>query len=182
MNHIDESVFIAEGAVLNGDITIGKDSGIWFNAVLRGDFTDIEIGERTNIQDLVMVHASMGHPVRIGNDVTVGHSALIHGCTIDDGTLVGMGAIVMNGCRIGKGCIIGAGSLLTQGTVVPDGSLVLGSPAKVVGPVEGKNRDLPVLAARAYVERAKEEKARQAREAEARQKRRSGEEPKTILL
>ena len=132
----DRSVFIADGAKLVGDnISIGKDSSVWYNAVIRsGESSDeyIRIGERTNIQDLTMIHVAHGGPVSIGSDVTIGHQCLIHGCTIGDNTLIGMGSIIMDNAVIGSNCVIGAGSLVTEGKVIPDGSLAFGSPAKVV--------------------------------------------------
>ncbi len=133
---IDNTVYIADGAKLVGDlITIGKDSSVWYNAVLRSGDVDAEsitIGERTNIQDLSMIHVAHGGAVVIGNDVTIGHQCLIHGCTIGDNTLIGMGTIIMDNAVIGSNCIIGAGSLVTEGKIIPDGSLAYGRPAKVM--------------------------------------------------
>ena len=129
---IGERVFLAEGARLIGDVTIGNDSSVFYNAVLRADLSSIVIGERTNIQDNVSVHLSMDEGVVIGNEVTVGHNAILHACTIDDNVLIGMGAIVMDGAHIKKNCIVGAGAIVTQGKEFPEGSLILGSPAHVV--------------------------------------------------
>ena len=127
---IHQSVFLAEGSRVVGDVTVGKESSIWFNAVLRGDDVDIVVGERTNIQDNAVVHGSVGYPTRIGNGVTVGHGAIVHGCSIGDNSLIGMGSIILNGAKIGKNCIVAAGALVTQNAVVEDGTLVMGSPAK----------------------------------------------------
>lgn len=129
---IGERVFLAEGARLIGDVTIGNDSSVFYNAVLRADLSSIVVGERTNIQDNVSVHLSLDEGVVIGNEVTVGHNAVLHACTIDDNVLIGMGAIVMDGAHIKKNCIVGAGAIVTQGKEFPEGSLILGSPAHVV--------------------------------------------------
>jgi len=129
---LGERVFVAEGACLVGDVSVGDDSSVFYNAVLRGDLAEIKIGKRTNIQDNVTVHVSTGVGVCIGDEVTVGHGAILHACTIDDNVLVGMGAIVMDGAHIKKNCIVGAGALVTQGKEFPEGSLVMGSPAHVI--------------------------------------------------
>ena len=124
--------FVADGAVLVGDVEVGDDSSVFYNAVLRGDLAPIRIGKRTNIQDNVTVHVSTGVPTVIGDEVTVGHNAVLHACTIDDNVLIGMGAIVMDGAHIKKNCIVGAGAVVTQGKEFPENSLVVGSPAHVV--------------------------------------------------
>ena len=124
---IHDTVFIAPGAVVLGDVTIGKNSGIWYNAVGRGDRDSIVIGKESNIQDNAVVHLGSGYPVEIGDHVTIGHGAIVHGCKIGDNTMIGMGAILMNGCKIGKNCIIGAGALVTQNVEIPDNSLVVGN-------------------------------------------------------
>ncbi|MER3423612.1 MAG: gamma carbonic anhydrase family protein [Nitrospiraceae bacterium] len=133
---IAESAFVEDTAVIIGDVVIGEESSIWFNAVVRGDVHYIRIGDRTNIQDLSVIHVTHDtHPTVIGNDVTVGHHVVLHGCTIKDRVLVGMGAIIMDGAVIGEDCVVGAGALVTERTVVPPKSLILGSPAKVKRPV-----------------------------------------------
>ncbi len=124
-------VFVAPGAVVLGDVTLGEDVGIWYHATVRGDSAPIVIGRNTNIQDNCVVHTGAGYPVRIGENVSVGHSAIVHGCEIGDNALIGMGAILMNGCVIGKNCIVGAGALVTEHMVIPENSLALGSPARV---------------------------------------------------
>lgn len=132
---IDDSVYIAEGAVVRGDVTIGKGSSVWFNATVRADRAPIVIGEGTNIQDNAVLHVEGGkvpYGVRLGNHVTVGHSAIVHGCEVDDNTIVGMGAIILNGAKVGKNCMIGAGALVTQHKVIPDNSLVMGVPGKII--------------------------------------------------
>ena len=125
-------VFVADGAVLVGDVELGDDSSVFYNAVLRGDLAPIRMGKRTNIQDNVTVHVSTGMGVVVGDEVTVGHNAVLHACTIDDNVMVGMGAIVMDGAHIKKNCIVGAGAIVTQGKEFPENSLVLGAPAHVV--------------------------------------------------
>lgn len=129
---VGERVFLAEGACLVGDVSVGDDSSVFYNAVIRADLAEIKIGKRTNIQDNVCIHVSTGVGVNIGDEVTVGHGAVLHGCTIEDNVLIGMGAILMDGSHIKKNCIIGAGALVTHGKEFPEGSLVMGAPAHVV--------------------------------------------------
>ena len=131
---IVETVLVAEGAKIVGeDLMIGAHSSVWYNAVIRSDDGEyVHIGEKTNIQDLCMVHTSPDHSTDIGNGVTIGHSCIIHGCSVGDNSLIGMGTILLDGCVIGRNCIIGAGSLVTKSTVIPDGSMAFGRPAKVI--------------------------------------------------
>lgn len=129
---VDASVFVADGAKLIGNVTVGSMASIWYNAVLRGDLAEIVIGDRTNIQDGVVGHVNTSQPLIVGNDVSVGHSAIIHGCRIGHGTLIGMGAIVLNGADIGEYALIGAGAIVTENRVIPPYTLALGSPAKPV--------------------------------------------------
>lgn len=130
---IDETAFVAENAVIIGNVEIGAESSIWYNCVLRGDINSIRIGARTNIQDGTVIHVSRGEnfAVVIEDEVTVGHSATIHGCYIEKGSLIGIGAIVLDGARIGANSLIAAGSLVTPNTIIPPKSFVLGSPARV---------------------------------------------------
>ena len=132
MKSIDKSVFIADGAKVIGNVEMGKNSNIWFNAVIRADSADVKIGECSNVQDNAVIHTSKGSGVQIGNNVTIGHGAIIHGCTIGDNVMIGMGAIVLDGAVIEENSIIGAGSLVTQNKTIPSGSLAFGNPAKVV--------------------------------------------------
>ncbi|MDH4045143.1 MAG: gamma carbonic anhydrase family protein [Gemmatimonadota bacterium] len=132
---IHPSAFIAPGAVVLGDVSLGRDASVWYNCVVRGDMAPIVIGDETNIQDLTMVHVDEAVPCTIGRRVGVGHRAILHGCTIEDGVLVGMGAVLLNGVHVGAGAVIGAGAVLTEDLVVPPGMLVLGVPARVVRPV-----------------------------------------------
>ncbi len=129
---IGESVFLATGVQVIGDVTIEDETSIWFNAVLRGDLAPIRIGRRSNIQDGCVGHVNLNQPLEVGEDVSIGHSAIIHGCTIGKGTLIGMGAIVLNGATIGEYALVGAGSLVTENTALPAYTLSLGSPARVV--------------------------------------------------
>ena len=129
---IAPNAFIEDTAVVIGDVVIGSDSSVWFQAVIRGDVHWIRIGHRTNIQDLCLLHVTSDtHPLTLGDDITVGHHAILHGCTIHNRVLIGMGAIIMDGVVIEDDCIIGAGALITEGAHVPSKSLVLGSPAKI---------------------------------------------------
>lgn len=128
---LDSSVFIAETAVLSGDVRVKANVGIWYGTVARGDVCFIEIGQGSNVQDLTMLHVSHNNPLIIGENVTVGHHANLHGCRIGSGTLIGIGAIVLDGAIIGEGCLVAAGSLVPPRMEIPAGSFVIGSPAKV---------------------------------------------------
>lgn len=125
-------VFVAEGAKIVGDVTIGEKSTVWFNAVLRGDLAPIVIGKHCNIQDGVIGHVNIKQPLILGDGVSIGHAAIIHGCSIGHGTLIGMGAIVLNGAEIGEYALVGAGALVTENQVIPPRTLCLGAPARVV--------------------------------------------------
>jgi carbonic anhydrase/acetyltransferase-like protein (isoleucine patch superfamily) len=151
---IANNVYIARGAVVIGDVTIGESSSVWYNAVLRGDINRIEIGHHTNIQDNAVVHLADEFPCLIGNFVTVGHSAIVHACTVGDESLVGMGATILDGAVVGRQCIIGANALVTQGAEIPDGSLVLGSPGRVVRALTNEQRLSLRIWADKYVENA----------------------------
>lgn len=129
---IHENSYIADGAIVLGNVSVGEESSIWFHSTVRADRAEIIIGNRSNIQDNAVVHVDEGFPVHIGNNVTIGHGAVIHGCRINDNTLIGMGAIILNGARIGENCVIGAGALVTQNMIIPDNSLVIGCPAKIM--------------------------------------------------
>jgi carbonic anhydrase/acetyltransferase-like protein (isoleucine patch superfamily) len=129
---VDESVFIAPGAFIIGDIDIQENCSIWFNAVLRGDNEKITIGEESNIQDGTVIHSDPGFPVLIGSKVTIGHNSIIHGCTIKNGALVGMGSTILNGAVIGEGALVAAGSLVREGMIIEPGMLVAGVPAKPI--------------------------------------------------
>jgi carbonic anhydrase/acetyltransferase-like protein (isoleucine patch superfamily) len=126
------SVFVAEGAMVIGDVEIGEDSSVWFHTVIRGDIHRIRIGKRTNVQDHCTLHVTGKDPLIVGDEITIGHRAVVHGCTVEDLCLIGIGAVVLDGSVIGKGSVIGAGAVVPPGTVVPPHSLVLGVPGKVV--------------------------------------------------
>lgn len=126
------SSFIAPGAAIVGDVTVGDLASVWFHTAMRGDINRIVIGDGSNIQDGAVVHVADDFPALIGEYVTVGHQATVHACTVEDEVLVGMGATVLDGAVIGARSIIGAHALVTGGTIVPPGSLVLGAPARVV--------------------------------------------------
>jgi carbonic anhydrase/acetyltransferase-like protein (isoleucine patch superfamily) len=151
---LGKDVYIARGAVVLGDVTLGDHSSVWYNAVLRGDINRIEIGHHTNIQDNAVVHLADELPCLIGNWVTVGHSAVVHACTVGDETLVGIGAVVLDGSVIGRQCLIGAKALVTPGTEIPDGSMVLGAPAKVVRTLSSTERETLKVWAEKYVHNA----------------------------
>jgi carbonic anhydrase/acetyltransferase-like protein (isoleucine patch superfamily) len=134
---IDPSAFIAETAVIIGDVQIGYQSSIWYNVVVRGDVNSIRIGARSNMQDLSMLHVTHrkhagdpGAPLIIGDDVTVGHSVTLHGCTVENGAFIGMQAIVMDRVVVGTGALVGARALVTEGTVIPPHTLWVGAPAR----------------------------------------------------
>ena len=129
---IHETAFIAENAVIIGDVEIGAESSVWYNCVLRGDVNYIRVGERTNIQDGSIIHVSgKTHPTVLKDEVTLGHRVTLHGCFVEHGSLIGIGATVLDGARIGANSLVGAGSLVTPNTQIPPRSLVLGSPARV---------------------------------------------------
>lgn len=137
---IDPSVFIADYTTITGDVTIGADTSIWFNTVIRGDVSPTIIGQRVSIQDLSCLHQSPQFPLIIEDDVTVGHQVTLHSCTLKKGALVGMGSIILDGAEIGEGAFIGAGSLVPPGKKIPPNVLALGSPAKVVRELNDEDR------------------------------------------
>lgn len=152
---VDSEAFIAPNATVIGNVTVGKNSSVWFNTVIRADFEKISIGEDTNIQDLTMCHADTGKPLLIGNRVTVGHNCVVHGCIIEDDCLIGMGVVVMNGAIIRKGSIIAAGSVVLENTEIPEYSLVAGAPGKVKRRLDEDTASLMRAAADIYKERSK---------------------------
>lgn len=132
---LEHPAFVAENAILIGDVHLSPDSSVFYGAVLRADSGSIAVGEGSNIQDGAVLHTGEGQGVHIGRNVTVGHCALVHGCTVEDDALIGMHATVMNGAVIGRGSIVAAGALVTEGTIVPPGSVVMGVPGKIRGAV-----------------------------------------------
>ncbi|NBI92069.1 gamma carbonic anhydrase family protein [Lachnospiraceae bacterium] len=149
---IHESAYVADGAVILGDVSVGEESSIWFHVTIRADRDKIVIGSRSNIQDNAVVHVDKGFPAYIGDGVTVGHGAVIHGCRIGDNALIGMGAIILNGARVGKNCIVGAGALIPQNMIIPDNSLAIGCPAKIMRQVTKQEVESNQFNADEYVE------------------------------
>ena len=130
---LHDTVFLASGVKIIGDVTIGKNSSVWYNCVIRGDVHYVKIGEDTNIQDLSMLHVTNNrYPLNIGNKVTIGHSVKLHGCTINDLSLIGIGAIVLDGAVVEEKSFVAAGSVIRPGFVVPSGKMVAGVPGKVI--------------------------------------------------
>jgi carbonic anhydrase/acetyltransferase-like protein (isoleucine patch superfamily) len=129
---IADDAFIASTAVLRGNVKVGPRSGVWFNAVLRGDLAPVIIGEDTNVQDAAILHVEVDGPVVVGNRVTIGHMAVVHGCTVEDDCLIAIGAKVLSGAAIGKQSIIAAGALVKESWSVPERSLVMGVPGRIV--------------------------------------------------
>lgn len=130
---IPKDCFLAENSTIVGDVTLGSNCSVWFNAVLRGDVNYIKLGDNVNIQDGAVIHCTFNkYPTVIGNNVSVGHNAIVHGCTIHDNVLIGMGSIVMDNCTVHSNSIIAAGAVITQNTIVESGSIYAGVPAKKV--------------------------------------------------
>lgn len=147
------SVYVAEGAIILGDVEIGEDSSVWFNTVIRGDVHEIRIGKRTNIQDLSMLHTTFNkYPLHIGDNVTVGHMAMLHGCTIGDYTLIGMHATVLDRAIVRPYSMIAAGAVVREGFEVPEGTLVAGVPAKVVRELTDVDRAKLEQSAQNYID------------------------------
>jgi carbonic anhydrase/acetyltransferase-like protein (isoleucine patch superfamily) len=133
---LHDSVFVAETALVVGDVVVGEQSTIWFGAVVRGDVNSVRIGARTNVQDQSVIHVTRGtHPTVVGDDVTLGHRVTLHGCTVKDRCIIGMGSIVLDGSVVGEESLVGAGSVVAPGTVVPPRTLALGTPARVKRPL-----------------------------------------------
>lgn len=147
--------WFAENATIVGEVIMGNQCTVWFNAVVRGDVHYIKIGNRTNIQDNATIHGTFEKaPTNIGNDVSIGHNAIVHGCTLEDQVLIGMGARVMDGAVIKKGAIVAAGAVILEGTVVEENTIYAGVPAKKIKQVEGKNREMLLRIANNYVKYA----------------------------
>jgi carbonic anhydrase/acetyltransferase-like protein (isoleucine patch superfamily) len=153
---VDPTAWIAPGATVVGDVTLGPSSSVWYGCVLRGDLAPIRIGAETNIQDLVLVHVDVDLPSLVGDRVTVGHHCVVHGCEVGDDALIGMGAVLLNGCRIGRGAVVAAGAVVREGFHVPDGALAVGVPAKIRGAVTPELRARMQEGVARYVEGAAE--------------------------
>lgn len=154
------AIFVAPNATVVGDVKLGKNSSVFYGAVLRGDINRIVVGEGSNIQDNAVVHLSDDAGVRIGDRVTVGHAAIIHACTIDDGCLIGMGATILDNAHIGADSLVGANSLVPQGFTCPPGSLVLGVPARVARALTPEERESGRRLSAKYIEVARAHAAR----------------------
>ena len=150
-----DGAYIADNAVVTGDVVIGADANLWFSVVARGDDARIVIGEGTNVQDGTIIHADIGAPNVIGRRVTVGHKAMLHGCAIGDHCLIGMGSILLGGCRIGEWSIIAAGALVPENAVIPPRSVVVGLPGKVRRQITAEEEADLRWRADHYVQRAK---------------------------
>lgn len=170
--NIDESAFIASNAIISGDTRIGKNSGIWYGCVVRGDVTTITVGDNTNIQDNCVLHGTRpnhaqnktganGAPVTIGNGVTIGHGAIIHACSIADNSFVGMGAVVMDMAKIEEYGMLAAGAVLTPGKIVKSGQIWAGNPAKYFRDMSQAEKDYIKVSADNYTDLAKEYKESQ---------------------
>ena len=146
------SFWIGPDAHVIGKVRLGRDVGIWFGAVLRGDNELIDIGEATNIQEGALLHTDMGAPLTVGAGCTIGHRAILHGCTIGENSLIGMGATVLNYARIGANCLVGANALVTEGKQFPDNSLIVGAPAKAIRVLDADDVERLRLSAKHYVE------------------------------
>ena len=134
--------WVAPNATIIGDVTLEKNTSIWFNATLRGDIENIYIGEGSNVQDGSVLHTDPGFPLKVGKNITIGHLVMLHGCTIGDNSLIGIGAVILNNAKIGKNCIIGAKSLIAENKEIPDNSLVVGSPGRVIRKVSDEEAKL----------------------------------------
>lgn len=156
---IDDSAWVAPGATVVGDVTLGPRASVWYTAVIRADTERIVLGEATNLQDGAVIHADPRFPAILGDRVTVGHRAVIHGSVIEDECLIGMGAVLLNGTRVGTGSLIAAGAVLLEGTEVPPGSLVAGVPGKVRRPLTEQEAASILRNATGYADRIDKHKA-----------------------
>ena len=153
---VPASAFVADSALVLGDVELGEEASVWYGSIVRGDVYYIRIGSRTNIQDRCVLHVTTGrHATVVGAGVTVGHGAILHGCTIEDDVLIGMGATVLDEAHVSRGSLVGAGALLPPGKRYPEGSLIVGSPARVVRPLGAEERKLIARSAEGYVSLAR---------------------------
>ena len=153
--NLGRDAWVAPNATLIGDVRLGDNASIWWNAVLRGDNDTISIGANSNIQDGSVLHADEGVPLTVGANVTVGHLVMLHGCTIGEQSLIGIKSVILNNAVIGRHCIIGANSLIPEGKEIPERSLVMGSPGKVVRQLSDEEVARLLLAAQGYVANAR---------------------------
>jgi len=157
---VHESVFVADNATITGDVTIGENSSVWYNAVIRGDMEPIVIGKGSSVQDCCTIHVDYDYPTVVGNKVTIGHGAILHGCIVGNNVIIGIGAVLLNGVKIGDNSIIGSGSVIPEGAEIPPNSLVMGIPGKVKAQTTDlhieriiKNADVYIGMAKAYKEK-----------------------------
>lgn len=159
---IDQNAFVAQNATVIGDVEIGAGSGVWYGCVIRGDVNEIRIGERTNIQDLTMIHcAELGQGAYLGNDITVGHSAVLHACSVEDNAFIGIQSCVMDDCIIESGAMVAAGALVTPGKIVKANEVWAGSPAKKLRDINQKDLDFFALNRKRYERLAHEYRVEQ---------------------
>lgn len=152
---IHDSVFIAKGAVISGDVTIGEESNIWYNTVIRGDVAPTIIGKRVSVQDNCTLHQSPNLPLIIEDDVIIGHNAILHSCTIRKGALIGMGAIILDGAEIGEYAFIGAGTIIPPGKKIPARTLAVGNPFQIKRPLNEEDYKDMERIVKSYVEKGK---------------------------
>lgn len=148
---LGEGVFIAPGAVVSGEVRMGRDSSVFYYTVIRGDVNSIAIGSETNIQDNCTLHVSSAYSLEVGSGVTVGHNAVVHGCRVEDNVMIGIGAIVLDGAVIRRDSIVAAGSLVPPGKEYPPGSMIMGSPAKVTRVLTSKDKEFIARTAKGYI-------------------------------
>ena len=149
---IGKSVFVAPTATIVGDVRVGRDSSIWYGAVIRGDMHYVRIGKSSSVQDNAVFHGTADkYPTIIGDNVSVGHNAIVHGCTIGSNCLIGMGSIILEGAKIGDWCIVGAGAVVPEGMVIPPKSIVMGIPARIRGRITQRHKKRITHNWKAYV-------------------------------
>ena len=151
---VASGVYLAPGSVVIGNVEIGEESSIWFNAIIRGDVAPIRIGQRSNVQDGAVLHVDTGTPCLVGDEVTIGHSAIVHGTTVGDGVTIGMGAVVLSRSSIGSEAIVAAAALVPEDAVVSAGALVMGVPAREKRQLSDEERAASRENARRYVRNA----------------------------
>ncbi len=151
---LQKNVYIVDSAEIIGDVVIGENSSVWYNAVIRGDINSILIGENTNIQDGCLLHVRREYSLNIGSNVTAGHGAILHACQIEDNCLIGMGAIVLDNAHVKKYTLVAAGAVVRNGSEFEEGVLVAGVPGKIVRPLSKEERQMIDKSARHYVEYA----------------------------
>ncbi len=153
---VEGGAFVAQGAIVTGNVTLHEDVGIWFGCVVRGDDAPITIGARTNVQDLTMIHADTGKPNVIGEDVTIGHRCVLHGVRVGNGALIGMGSVLLGGSVIGEGALVAAGAVVREGFSVPARTLVAGVPAKIVRELRPEELAMFLHSAADYVKKIRQ--------------------------